>query len=791
LVRGLRALDRKLLRDIRRLWAQSLAIALVLAAGVAILLMSFGMHRALFETREAYYERNRFADVFAAVTRAPRTLLPEIRALPGVRAVEARITGMAVLDLPDHPEVAVGRLISLPPAGEPLLNVPLLREGRLPRPEARDEVAVNEPFARANGYAIGTVIHATLNGQKRALRITGTVLSPEFIYTLPPGGLMPDNLNFAVMWLPERMLAAAYDMEGAFNDLALALARGAPEADVIDRLDRLLEHYGAQGAHGRDLQQSHAFVDSEIEQLRNMAVVLPPVFFGIAAFLVSMVVGRIIELERSEIGLMKALGYSNREVAFHYLSLAALIAVAGIAVGYGVGAWMSRELAELYAQYFDFPYVIFANPSDAYAVSGVLGLASALLGALRSAMKAARLPPAVAMAPPAPPFYRRGAIDRVIAALRLSQPTTMILRGIFRWPLRAALTALGIAFAVAVLVSSGFMFDSMDEMMDNAFFRANRQDATLVPTRELPPVALDEVARLPGVMMVEGGRSVPVRLRHGHLSRRLAIEARPPGATLARALDADGNAVEAPSDGILISKRLSEVLEAPPGTVIEVEFLSGRRETAEVTVAGVVTQYIGLGAYMQEEALRRLRREGPRLSVIHVELDPARHDDFQAALKELPRLSAPVMLNRARQSFQETIDQNVTVMATIYVIVAVLITVGVAYNFARIQLSERARDLASLRILGFTEGEVSYILMGETLLLAIIAQPLGWAIGTGLAWLIVEGFASDLYTIPLVLERDTFAKASLVVLAAAAASALAVRRRLARLDLIEVMKTRE
>lgn len=787
----MRALDLKLLRDFRRLWAQGLAIALVLASGVAILLMSFGMYRALIETRAAYYERNRFPEVFAQVTRAPRTLMPEIRAIPGVRTAEARITGSAILDLPGHVDTAVGRLISLPQDGQAALNVPLLREGRLPAPTARDEVAVNEPFARANGYRPGDVIGATLNGEKRALTITGTVLAPEFIYTLPPGGLMPDNINFAILWMPEAVLAAAFDMQGAFNDLGLALSREASPPEVIGALDRLLESYGSLGAHGRDLQQSHAFVDSEIRGLRAMSVILPPVFFGIAAFLVNMVIGRIIALERSEIGLMKALGYSNGEVARHYLSLAALIAMCGIALGFAVGAWLSRQLAILYAQYFDFPYVIFSVPVDAYAISGGLGLGTAVVGALRSALAAAALPPAVAMAPPAPPYYRRGIMDRLIALLRLSQPTTMILRGILRWPLRAAMTSLGIALGVAVLVSSGFFYDSMDALLENAFFRSNRQDAILIPTHELPLSALDEVRRLPGVMKAEGMRSVPVRLSHGILSKRVAIEARPRGSDLSQVLDEAGRVIEPPRHGILLSARLSSELEAPPGQVIEVEFLSGRRERVDVAVTGTVTQYIGLGAYMDEATLGRLLREGPRVSGINVELDAAQNDAFQAALKELPRLSAPVMLDRARIAFKETIDQNITVMSSIYVVVAVLITVGVSYNSARIQLSERARDLASLRILGFTRGEVSYILMGETLLLAVLAQPLGWIIGAGLAWAVSAGMASDLYSVPLVLERDTFAQSSMVVMAAAVVSALMVRRRLDRLDLIEVMKTRE
>ncbi|MEY8843359.1 ABC transporter permease, partial [Cribrihabitans sp. XS_ASV171] len=407
----MRALDRKLLRDFRRLWAQALAIALVLACGVAILLTTFGTYISLEETRRAYYERNRFADVFATATRAPRWLMGEIRSIEGVRTAEPRISRFAVLDVPGREGIVTAHILSLPSHGEPRLNLPVLRQGRLPEPDAVDEVAVNEPFALANGLRPGDAITANLGGAKRELTITGTVLSPEFVYTIGPGALMPDNETFGVLWMPEIAAAAAFDMEGAFNDVTLALVPGAREADVIERLDALLDPYGGLGAYGRDRQISNSFIDSELEQQKTGAMILPPIFYAISAFLVAMVIGRIVALERSEIGLLKAVGYSDLEICVHYLLLAGLIAVVGILLGWGVGTWLARALARLYAQFFDFPYLIYNLSYGAYALSGLLAVASAALGAARSALKAARMPPAVAMAPPAPPRFKRTLLD--------------------------------------------------------------------------------------------------------------------------------------------------------------------------------------------------------------------------------------------------------------------------------------------------------------------------------------------------------------------------------------------
>ncbi|MEQ8659039.1 MAG: FtsX-like permease family protein [Hyphomicrobiales bacterium] len=783
------AIDRKLLRDFRRLWAQALAIAIVLACGVAILITSFGMYRALDETRDAYYERNRFADVFANARRAPMRLVRQIEEISGVQAVEARVTGTVILDLPDRIETAVGSILSLPEIGQPRLNVPLLRTGRLPT--ATGEIAVNEPFALANGFALGDQFDANLNGRKQTLTITGTLLSPEFIYTLGPGALMPNNRTFGILWMPRGSAEAAFDMVGAFSEISLAVDSRTQLAPVLDALDGLLDPYGGLGAIERKDQLSNAFIDAEIAQLRSMAFILPPVFFGISAFLVAMVMGRIIALERSEIGLLKALGYTDVEICVHYLLLAGLIAVAGILIGWAAGTWLARALAELYAGYFDFPFLIFHVSLWVYGVSAVLALLTAALGASRSALRAARLAPAVAMQPPTPVRFRQTLIDRVMAAARLSQPTIMILRSLTRWPGRSALTSLGLALAVASVMTSSFMGDSLDEIIDLAFYQSNRQHAMLLFAEDAPLSVLQDVARLPAVRQVEGQQYHAAIMRNQHYEKRVSIEARLPAPDLSRVVIAGGAVLDAPPGGIVLSRRLATQMHVSPGDSLEVEFLSGRQGTYELTVSALVDQYFGLGAYMDLGYVNQLFRQSPRISVANVTLDDVQINDLHAAITDIPELTGTIMMTQTRRSFQDTIRQNVIVMNTIYMIIAVLITIGVAYNSARVQLSERARELASLRILGFTRGQVSYILVGETMLLALLAQPLGWALGRLFTGAMVNAFSSDLYALPLILKPATFSTASLVVLAAALGSVLLVRRRLDTMDLVAVMKTRE
>lgn len=784
------ALDRKLVRDFRRLWSQFLAISLVLAAGVAVLLMSFGMSSALDETRVTYYERNRFADIFVELKRVPDAILDVIRNIDGVATAEARVTTYATLDIPAKIDATVAYVASLPPDGSEL-NQLILRLGNWPEATATDAVVLNAPFGEANDLWPGDVFTATINGRKRTLTVTGWVLSPEFIYTIGPGSLIPDDEDFGVIWMPEDALAAALDRTGAFNNLTVKLRPGYRQDPVIDELDRLLEPYGALGAIDRSEQVSNAFIDAEITQLQTLAYTLPPIFLGITVFLVNMVMGRIVTLERAEIGLLMALGYSDGAILMHYLLLAGLVGVVGVMVGYAAGSWLSYQLAQLYAHFLKFPYLIYSVSWNTYIVAGVLGLVAAGTGAARAARTAARLAPATAMSPPAPPRFGTTWVDRALHAIRISQPMMMILRSLIRWPLRAGLSILGLALAVGILVSSNFFPDALDLIIDTAFYQSNRQHAVLFFNDDMEESAVTEASRLPGVLQAEGQQVMTAVLRFEHHKKRVTVEARKPGMNLSRIVSANGEITDAPPGGIMLSERLADQLGVRVGDVVEAKFLGEHQGTHALPVTQLVTQFFGLGAYMDQTTADRLFQQDPRVAIVNVTLDPTFNDAFQQALKDLPRLAGRAMLAENRAGFEDTISRNILITTTIYAILGTLITVGVAYNGARIQLSERARELASLRILGFTKGEVGFVLVGEIMLLAMLAQPLGWWIGWGAAKKLTESYSSDLYSMPLVINADTFASASLIVLTAALVSVLIVRRRLDRINLVSVMKTRE
>lgn len=784
-------LDIKLLRDFWRLWPQVLAIALVVAGGVASLVLSVGSFRSLDETRAAYYERYRFADVFATVQRAPLTLVDSIAEIQGVATVDTRISKLALLDVENFLEPATGRFLSLPEFGEPALNLPYLRVGRMPDPGSADEAVISDAFAQAHGLVPGDSFSAILNGRKRELTIVGTALSPEFIYAIGPGDRMPDNRRFGIIWMPERALASAYGLQGTFSSVSIKLIRGASEAEVIDRLDALLDPYGGSAAYGRKDQTSHAFLEHGLDMLRSMSSTIPPIFLLVTAFLINLVLSRLVALEREQVGLFKALGYGNGAVASHYIKFVLGIAVAGIAVGSVAGTWLGVYVTGIFGEFYQFPFLVFAESADVYVLAATLSLAAAVAGAYRSIREIVALPPAVAMQPAAPPRYGHVLPTWLSLDRFLSQPMMMTLRDVGRRPIRSALTAVGIALATAILVVSLFTGDAIEQLVDVTYFLADRQDASIGFVDKQPVGIAMQVARLPGVLVVEPVREVPARIRSANVERRVSISGRPPGADLSRIIDTGLQPVVLPASGLAISAYLAGILGVTVGDEVELDLLEGQRRTVTLPVSALVEDYFGIRAMMDAAALARLMREAPSANAANISLDANRTEDLYASIKAMPVAAGLALQDATLANFRRSLALTITTMAGIYTTLAAIIAFGIVYNSARIALSERARELASLRVLGFTRWEAMRILLLELAILTLIAQPPGWALGFGLAWIMKTRLAGELMRVPMVMQNLTYAIASAVILMAAAASALIVARRVNGLDLVAVLKTRD
>jgi len=789
-------LDRKLLRDLRLMWSQALTIALVVASGVGGFVTSLSAVDSLAAARDAFYQQARFADVFADLKRAPDAVLPTLLSIPGVADAQATIEQTVRIDLPGVDDPILGRLIGVDPRVPQRLNRLTVRTGQPlqmgerpggVRDDGTIEALVSAGFAQAHDLRPGARVGALINGRHRLLVVAGIALSPEYVFAGLGG--VPDPRGFGVFWIDRDALAAAYDMRGAFNRVALRLAPGAAEAPVIAALERQLAPWGVRAPHGRADQPSHRMLDAEIQEQRVIGTVLPAIFLAVAAFLLNVVVSRLVATQREQIAALKALGYRDRTIAGHYLKLVLVVAAMGLALGLLVGGVLGGRLTTLYGEFFHFPVFGHRLAPRLAGIGLAVTAATAVVGTLHAILGTVRLAPAAAMRPPAPGRFRRTALERL--GMSGGPALRMILRNIARRPWRAGLSAGGVAAALALVVMGHFLRDAIDAILDSAFNVAMRSDVIVWLAEPTDDTVRHALARLPGVIAVEAGRDAAVRFRSGHRIERGSIQGFAARPELRRIVDVDGRIAIPPEDGLLMTDRLAAKLGLRPGDRVEVAVLDGRRRTLQIPVAGTVRETMGLNAYMERRALNRLLGEGDVSTQYALAVERGAERRLLDASRGLPRVVGVFSKASLIRNMQEISARNVRIMSTVMTVFATVIAVGVVYNNARIALAERTGELASLRVLGFTRGEVSSLLLGELALTVAVAVPLGMALG----WLLVRAIAgllaSDQFLFPVVIEPRTYAWAAASVIAAAAGSALVVRRRIDRLDLVAALKTRE
>ncbi len=784
-------LDRKLLRDLWHMKGQASAIGMVIAVGVAMLVMMTGLVTSLSETKATYYERYRLADVFAPVTRAPNHLATRLAAINGVSAVEPRVVGGALIDLPGRDLPVQAQAVSLPDLRTPRLNDVFLTDGRIIDSDHSDEILLLQSFARVHGLKPGDRIEATMNGARRSFRIVGLAQSPEFLYTTAPGELMPDDARFGVIWVSRSALAAAYDMKGAFNEALLSLSRDANEAAVQGAVDRILDPFGGTGAYPLADLMSNRFITEEINGLEVSAAVVPPIFLAVAAFLLYIVINRMVQSEREEIGLMKGFGYTNAEVGSHYFKMVLAIAIGGALLGCLLGIAGGRALIEVYTAYYKFPFLVFQLDPASFIIGVTVSVLSASVGGLLVLRRVFALTPASAMAAPTPPDYSRaGGVARSLTGW-MDQPSRMVVRRITRQPGRMAGAMIGIACGMGLSVSMITIYAGFDRTFDLTFSVIDRSDVSVSFTHAASEKTIFELQRMPGVSRVEPVRQVPAVLRNGLFTHRGAITGLVPHAQLNRALESDLSEIQMREGGIVLSTGLADILHIRPGQMLSVEVREGRQPVLQIPVTGVAESLLGSPAYMDLDALNRALREPNRVSGAYLAIDKALAGEIYSALQDMPTVAGVSLKSDALKAFKNLMNSGAGAIRYVMGAIAFVITFGIVYNAARIAYAERARDLASLRVIGFTNGEAAFVLLGELAVVTLVALPIGAVMGYYLSFAIAAGFSTELYQIPAIFHAESYGFAAMVVIGAAIASGWLVKRDIDRADLVSALKTRE
>jgi len=782
------ALNKKLLRDLWKIKGQMAAIVMVMASGIAAFIVSFSVLDSLELSRDIYYERTQFADVFSHLKRAPEAVKEQILEIPGVSVAQTRVAFDVTVQVEGMMEPATGRLLSLPDSGKPLLNNLFLRQGRFLAPDEDDAVLASEAFVLAHGFELGETVRMIINGHQRDLQIVGVVLSPEYVYSLGPGALFPDDKRFGIFWMGRHALEAAVDMDGAFNDLSIRLARGASVENVKTAVDRVLKPYGGLLSYGRDMQLSNWFLTHEIEELEGMGLFAPLIFLGVAAFLINVVMTRLVATQREQIGMIKAIGYSDVEIASHFLKMVLFLVVLGSLIGVAAGSWLGAGMTRIYIQFFHFPIFNYVFAADVSIFAIFFCAAAAVAGSLIALRQVVMLPPAEAMRPESPARFRKTLLERLKVEQFFSTSSRIVLRQLERRPIRAAFSALGIGLAMSILIFGLFMEDSINALMKTHFDMTQRQDVSMNFASPRETKALEEIRLMPGILRAEPFRSVPAELKYGHHNKRASITGLIDEPELSRILDENLNPLTVPDKGVVLSRKLAELLYIQVGDIVQADVLEDRRPTLYLPVVGIIDEFIGLGAYMNLSRLNYHMNEGPVISGVALMADPLWNAMLYQNVKEIPSIASIAIMSKAREIFKEIMAETIMIMVTMNMFFAALISFGVIYNTARIAFSERARELSMLRVLGMTRPEVAYILFGELAVVTLVAIPMGLVIGFWMVAGMVQAMNSELFRIPLVIENSTYGYSIVTILASALFSFYLVWRQVDQIDLVSAQK---
>ncbi|AOE49922.1 ABC transporter permease [Kangiella sediminilitoris] len=788
----MQTLNLKLWRDLWHVKGQVIAVALVIASGIATLSMALTTVETLQKTSDQYFSDYQFADAFVSAVRVPGSIKERLESIDGVSLVETRIRKYSSLDMPGFKEPVMGLFISIPEESQPRLNQLALRKGRWVERGRSNEIIVNEPFADAHNLAIGDLLPAVMNGKKRFFKVVGIALSPEFIYSVSPGAMMPDNERFGVFWAGRESLEAAYDLQGAFNDATFKFAQGADYQATLKRIDLILEPYGGRNTYLRDDQTSYWFINNEIKQLKTMSTILPTIFLLVSAFLTNIVLSRMIINEREQIGLLKAFGFTNAQVGAHYFKLMLVMCFLGVLIGLVVGSYLGSKNAKIYAEFFRFPVFVYEISVQSFVISTSVSILAALSGTVGSIAKVVKLPPAVAMIPPSPAVYHKTLLDRAGIKAMLDQPTRIAVRQIMRKPLRSFFTVIGVSFAVGLMVMALQWVDAIKFLGTSYYNDAQRQDMTMAFYQNQQKETMLQVERLPGVLEAEPIRYVSVDFINGAKRHRGAITGLPSDATLQPIYDNQKQStVRLPQGGIVIGSQLAQKLNVGIGDRVYIDFLEQENIQAYFLVIDIFETFLGMPAYTSLDSLNRVLGEQGQFSMLNLLVDPAYYDALYETIKETPAITAVATKQAALDAFNDSIAESMLVMIFVFVVLSSILVFGVTYNMIRVALSERGRELATLRVLGFTKSETSYILLCEIGLLTLMGLILGCFVGWGITFSMGYAMETELFRIPVIIYPDTYSYAVLITLFASFISALFVIKRIHKLNLIEVLKTKE
>lgn len=785
-----RILDRKLLRDLAHARGLLIAVLAVLTVGIACFVAMRSSYFNLQSALDRYYARCHLADVWIDLKKAPVSEVHDRLDLPGVAAVVPRLSFLVTVDLDGVDRPLSGQVISLPPSPVGLHDL-IITHGDAPAPDAENELIVIQQFAEARGLVPGDEIHLILNNRRQPFRITGIALSAEFVYLMSPGSIVPGAEYFGVFYLPERAMREVFDFDGACNSVLLRLDPALTHASpaLLDELERVLNPFGVFRVAPRREHASHWFITDELRQLNTTGLILPGVVLAVAVLLLNILLTRLIEQQRTIIGIFKAFGYTNGEVRRHYLKFALVIGTLGGLLGSALGLALAAWLTIIYRRYYVFPDLTNGFFIEVLLTGFALALLTGSFGAWRGVALAVGLQPAEAMRPKPPVIGRRIPLERITFLWRrLDFTWRMSLRGLARARARTTAGLIAAALAGAIMFTALGLRDAIHHMVDFQFRQVLRADANLVLADEQPAGVLREIRHLPGVEHVEPIFEVPCTFVHEWRRKKGAITGIQPEARLTKPRDARGRAVSIPETGLVMSRALADLLALRLGDDVTIEPVRGRRESFTMPLMAITDSSLGLAAYADFHALNRAMGEEDSVSAVQIATSRAPRDERELAraVKGTPAVRTINLIREQKEEFERLLGVT-NISVGILILFAGVIMLGGLVTNSLITLSERQREVATFRTLGLHEHEISRMFLRDGLLVNISGALIGLPIGYGLLALTAWSFQTEALRIPVVVEPRSWLFIPLLALGFTLIAHLAARRTIQRLPWREVL----
>ncbi|PIQ23586.1 hypothetical protein COW36_14065 [bacterium (Candidatus Blackallbacteria) CG17_big_fil_post_rev_8_21_14_2_50_48_46] len=784
----------KLRRDLWQSKGQVAAVTAVITCGIAIFVAFFACYRNLVLTRDSYYASYRFHDFSIQLEKAPLSAVFKLADLAGVRAVRGRIVKDVNLTVAGQNETKIARITSFPLRHERVIDGLHLMNGRYFSASGIDECLVNDRFLTANQLKPGDRITVNVNGRRQSLKIVGAAQSPEYVYTIRNAQeMLPNPRKFAIVWVQEAWAESHLDMKGAVNEIVGEVFEPSRLKLLLDKAEDLLKPYGVYAKIQRKDQLSNWYLQSELEGLKVSSSVTPTIFLIIAALILVILLTRMVRREQMQIGLLKAYGYTNFEVAMHYVRFAGLVGLIGGLLGYVLGQWMGRGMITIYVDYFSFPILKYQFYPDLFLRAQAISIACGLLSALTVVRGVVKISPAIAMRDSPPRSAKRMFLEYFPRLWqRLSFTNKMIFRNMARYPMRSGFTVLGVMLSTAIVIMGYFSSDAMGFLIHHQFELVQREDIRLTLYLERGKEALFEAQRLPHVRRAEPLLLYPFELRQGWKRKEMLITGLPETHRLFRLLDAQAQPVELGKKGLTLMDIEANRLGLKVGDTVTLKPLFGRvTREKKVVVEKIVTQFLGAGAYMQLETLSHLLGEAYALNALLLQIDPGSQAEVSAKIKDLPAVAAVEIKSDSLDNFNKTMGESMGISNFFLTLFAGIIAVAVIYNSTAINITERSREMASLRVLGYTTQEVGRIVFNENLFLSLFGLLLGLPVGTWMCMAITQAYVTDVYRFPFYLSNKTYWISALTILGYVLVSNWLSRKRIASLDMVEALKSRE